>query len=136
MTIGAWIVFAFIAFCIIVCAFLICGIFDSPLSSAVIMIITFVLLIGIASGMCWYYQNTESGKRAVKDQESNFSGGIARRVNVYDMEGDLLASYEGTFDVEMSDTRILFDDDNGDRHIIYFTTGTVTIDEISGNGKE
>lgn len=133
MTIGAWILFAFI--CIVILFFAFCFIIDldSKASTFLTVIIAFALIAGIGFGMNWYYQNTESGKRAVKDQESNFSGGITRRVDVYDMEGDLITSYEGTFDVEMSDTRILFDDEKGDRHVIYFTTGTVTIDEISGN---
>lgn len=133
MTIGAWIIFAFIAFFIIVTAIAMIIEFTSKTSAILITIIAFALLVGIGSGMNWYYQNTESGKRAIKDQESNISGGITRRVDVYDMEGDLITSYEGTFDVEMKDTYVLFDDENGNRHVIYFTTGTVTIDEISGN---
>ena len=133
MTIGAWILFAFI--CIVILFFAFCFIidFDSKASTILTVIIAFALIVGIGFGMNWYYQNTESGKRAIKDQESNFSGGITRRVDVYDMEGDLITSYEGTFDVEMRDTHILFDDEKGNRHVIYFTTGTVTIDEISGN---
>lgn len=133
MTISAWIVFAFVAFLIFVGAIAIGLDSNSKAGTIVSVIIAFALIVAIGFGMNWYYQNTESGKRAVKDQESNFSGGITRRVNVYDMEGDLITSYEGTFDVEMNDTHILFDDEKGDRHVIYFTTGTVTIDEISDN---
>lgn len=132
MPIIGWIIFAIISFCI--CFIATIPVVESEGKTRIIILIAiFAVLIGLATCMCWYYQNTESGRRAFKDQESNFSGGITRRVNVYDMEGDLLTSYEGTFDIEMNDTRILFDDEKGDRHIIYFTTGTVTIDEISGN---
>ena len=47
------------------------------------------------------------------------------------MDGDVLAHYKGKFDVEYSDERILFDDENGQRHIIYFKSGTVVVDEVS-----
>lgn len=76
------------------------------------------------------YSNTEAGKRAYKDQQSNFEGGIERVIKVYDINGTLIQEYEGTFDIETSnDKYILFDDSLGKRHIIYNTTGTVIIDE-------
>jgi hypothetical protein len=41
--------------------------------------------------------------------------------------------FVNAFDVETGNddnaTYILFDDDNGKRHIIYYTTGTICIDE-------
>ncbi len=78
----------------------------------------------------WYFNNTESGLRALKSQESNFNSGIERRVTVYDMNGDIIQTYEGKFDVAHEGDKILFDDENGLRHIIYYQTGTVIIDEI------
>lgn len=131
MPIVGWIIFAFIAFTVIVCAVALMDTFSNTTSTIAIWIVTIAILLAIGFGMNWYYENTEKGKRVVKDQESNLSGGITRQVDVYDMEGDLITSYKGTFDVEMNDTHILFDDEKGDRHVIYFTTGTVTIDEIS-----
>lgn len=80
-------------------------------------------------GMRWYFQNTERGKRAFKTQESNLGGGLERVVRVYDMDGDLIVEYEGTFDVTHDEKRVLFDDENGKRHAVYYSTGTVTIDE-------
>ena len=79
--------------------------------------------------MIWYFQNTATGKRAFKSQESNFSNGIERVVRVYDINGQLIAEYDGKFDITYDNDRILFDDENGKRHIIYYPTGTVTIDE-------
>ena len=58
------------------------------------------------------------------------NGGIKRKVAVYDIEGDIIAEYQGSFDIEYDDDRILFDDENGLRHIIYYPTGTVVIDEV------
>ena len=76
------------------------------------------------------YSNTEAGKRAYKDQVSNFDSGITRTVTVYDINGNIIEQYSGKFDVETDNPGyVLFDDENGKRHIIYFTTGTVIIDE-------
>ncbi len=91
-----------------------------------IIIIAFLI---IASG--WYFTSTEKGKRMTKDFKSNVSGGIHRQVKVYDINGKLIEEYKGTFDMEtIHDNYILFDDENGLRHIIYFTTGTIIIDEL------
>ena len=81
----------------------------------------------------WYYTGTEAGKRAIKTQQSNFGGGIERRITVYDVEGDVIAKYEGRFDIEYDDDRILFDDEEGLRHIIYYPTGNVIVDEVAKN---
>ena len=94
------------------------------------IIISGILIAGVWIGGSWYYNNTESGKRAMKSQESNFNGGITREVKVYDMQGDLIETYKGKFDVEHENDKILFDDENGHRHIIYYTTGTVVVDEV------
>lgn len=89
-----------------------------------------VVTLFISAFVYWYYQNTESGARALKTQESNFNNGIERKVSVFDIQGDLIQEYSGKFDLEYDDDRILFDDENGLRHIIYYPTGTVIIDEI------
>ena len=88
-----------------------------------------IAILIIASA--FYLTSTEGGKRLIKDLTSNVSGGIPRHVKVYDINGELIEEYKGTFDVETTnDNYILFDDENGLRHIIYFTTGTVIIDEL------
>ena len=94
------------------------------------LLITAILCAAIFGGFHWYYTKTESGARAVKTEQSNLNGGIRRSVKVYDATGNLIQEYKGTFDVEYDDDRILFDDENGLRHIIYYPTGTVIIDEI------
>lgn len=96
------------------------------IASVVILLVTCAVCFFIG----WYQLNTESGKRALKDQQSNLSGGIMRTVQVYDVNGELIKEYEGKFDVETDkETYILFDDEDGKRHIVYFTTGTIVIDE-------
>ena len=94
--------------------------------------ITIIVLAIIAStAMCWWQLNSESGRRAYKTQQSNLNGGISRVVRVYDVEGKEIVRYEGKFDVghNANDNKIMFDDENGKRHIVYYTTGTVTVDE-------
>jgi len=94
-----------------------------------------LVIIGIILACFWglgifYFGYTESGKRALKSQNSELNGGIEREVNVYDVEGDLIQSYRGKFDIEYENERILFDDENGNRHIIYFKTGTIIVNEM------
>lgn len=64
------------------------------------------------------FLNTASFKRFAKTTWSNWSGGINRTVNVYDYEGDLIATYTGKIDIEENDTKVLFDLD-GKRYIYY-----------------
>lgn len=132
MTVGGWILYVIIAiFVVIVCLGI--GAFASDGSLGGVMmgaLIGVLLCFPIFLGFHWYYNNTASGARAFKSQESDFNMGIDRRVTVYDMEGDVIKEYEGKFDIEYDDDRILFDDEKGQRHIIYYPTGTVIVDEI------
>lgn len=92
-------------------------------------VITTILIFGIVVGNIWYHNNTEGGKREVKDWQSNIKGGIERVVTVYDINGKEIKKYEGKFDISYNSERIKFDDEQGKRHIIYYSTGTITIDE-------
>ena len=90
------------------------------------IVVTILIIVSV-----FYLTSTEGGKRLIKDLTSNVSGGIPRHVKVYDINGKIIEEYKGTFDIETTnDNYILFDDENGLRHIIYFTTGTVIIDEL------
>lgn len=94
------------------------------------IIVKRVLVIAIiVAGIYWWLSNTASGGRFAKDIESDVSGGIERTVTVYDFEGDIIQQYSGKFDVSYDSDRIKFDDENGKRHVIYYTTGTIIIDE-------
>ena len=100
------------------------------LTGIICALINIIILGGIIAFQFYYYKNVESGKRAVKTQESNFKGGIKREINVYDINGKIIETYKGKFDIEYDDDRILFDDEKGNRHIIYYPTGTVIINEL------
>lgn len=131
MTIGGYILFGFGVICIAFVAIMVSLNCDFGAKGNIVTAgLAVIVCVALFFGMCWYYQNTESGKRALKSQESNFNAGIERRVEVYDMEGELIKEYEGRFDVTYDDDRILFDDEKGKRHVIYYSTGTVVIDEV------
>lgn len=129
MTLGAWIIFIIVAVALIG-IFGVFGYDANDGSGAIIGVLIAVIISGIILGvMLWYYNETAAGARALKTQESNFNNGIERTITVYDMEGDIIQRFEGRFDIEYDDDRILFDDENGKRHIIYYPTGTVIVDE-------
>lgn len=52
-----------------------------------------------------------------------------RTVKVFDVNGNIIYQYDGKIDIEYDECRILFDDEEGKRHVIYYTTGTVLIEE-------
>ena len=132
MTIGAWVVVG----CIAITGLGVAGIslyFAVTYKSAgygtggVVIFIFTVICCGL---FIWYRSNSASGQRALKDQQSNLSGGIERTVSVYDINGELIEQYSGKFDIGTDrSSYILFDDEQGKRHIIYYTTGTIIVDE-------
>ena len=94
------------------------------------IVIGILLSISISIGSGYWLYGTESGKRAQKDWISETSGGIERVVTVYDINGQVIQTYEGKFDIETNEQNyILFEDENGERHTIYYTTGTIIVDE-------
>ena len=100
---------------------------------ATLQIIGGIVALAVTVGGSIFYLNTETGKRAIKDLQSEMNSGIERTVQVYDVSGELIKEYSGKFDVETGNsngtTYIVFDDENGKRHIVYYTTGTILIDE-------
>lgn len=129
ITIGGWIFFGFIVLFCVISAVWICIECESVAAKVAGIIVPIIIAAGTFFGLYWYFNETESGARAMKDQQSNLGDGLVRTVEIYDMEGELIKEYSGQFDVEMHDTHIVFDDENGKRHTVYFTTGTVAIDE-------
>lgn len=130
MTIGAWIVLLIFATSII--GFGVYRIKDSCGDKSEIK--QGVLIIGAAivfsSCFVWYMSTSAVGKRALKDQEINLQNGTQRTVRVFDINGNQIEEYMGFFDIETDkESYILFDDENGKRHIIYYTTGTIIVDE-------
>ena len=134
MTVGALVSIILGAICIIAGIILtvIC-ISDGETGSAIASLLFGLILGGLFIGGAIFYLNTESGKRAIKDMKSELDNGIHRTVSVYDVNGELIKEYKGKFDVETRNDSgtpyIVFDDENGKRHIVYYTTGPILIDE-------
>ena len=126
MPIVGWLIFVLIAF-VVFSLFAFLG--EAFYHLGIGCIIGGFICVSIMMVMIWYYHSTASGRRVYKSQESNFSNGIERIVKVYDINGKLITEYDGKFDITYDDDRILFDDENGKRHVIYYPTGTVTVDE-------
>lgn len=80
--------------------------------------------------LCLVLCSCSTCDRACKDYQSDVGGGLYRTVKVYDIDGDLIEEYTGKFDIETDNsTYILWDDEMGKRHIIYFSTFNIIIDE-------
>lgn len=89
-----------------------------------------IMMLSALLVMCIILCSCSTCERACKDYQSDVGGGLYRTVKVYDIDGELLAEYTGKFDIETDhSTYILWDDEMGKRHIIYFTTATIIIDE-------
>lgn len=129
MTLGGLGIFILVSLLIISICCLFGLLMDTRTSVRTSLIIGVVLSALFLIGMVWYFNNTADGARQLKSQQSNFHGGIERIVTVYDVNGQQIQKYEGKFDVDYDDNRIIFDDENGKRHVIYYPTGTVIIDE-------
>ena len=129
MTVGGWILFGFVALC--TAAGLMAVFFEASETRTKVIASTIgaVFLILWLIGMIWWFQNTASGQRKIKSQQSNFDRGLVRTVKVFDAIGNTLYEYDGKLDISYEDERILFDDENGKRHVIYFKSGTVIIEE-------
>lgn len=56
--------------------------------------------------------------RSMKSCASEYGDGLQRAVNVYDFQGDLIAHYDGKLDVQVNESKVLFDLD-GKRYIYY-----------------
>ena len=132
ITIGGWVIFIIGLIALLIGGGLMAYYMKKKETMKVILsVVSGVLLAALCIGGVLIYSGTEAGKRAYKDQESNFSGGIRRTVTVYDINGNLVKEYAGEFDVETENLPdyFLFDDEQGKRHIVIPGTSTVFIDE-------
>lgn len=135
--IWSWMFIIFLMVCGIVGAIMSIVWCDSNLGKVGLTAAILIVAIGLSGITFWHLYYTESGKRAQKTFYSEVGGGLYRVVKVYDMDGEQIAEYKGKFDVEEHQTegvtKIKFDLD-GERHIIYCSTGTVIIDETQKGG--
>ena len=93
---------------------------------AIYGVIIFVSVVGT-----FFLTNTASFKRFKKDVGSEFSENIEREVTVHSRSGDIIHQSSGKFDVEFSDGRLKWVDEDGKVHIIYLgDSATAVVDEL------
>ena len=102
------------------------------LRSLVSLLVTAVLFGGAVGVGHWYCNNTAAGVRSMKDQESNLNNGLHREIIITAEDGREIFYYEGKCDIETDHSSyILFEDEDGYRHIIYKgVQDTIIINEI------
>lgn len=102
------------------------------LRSLACLLITAVLFGGVVGVGSWYCNNTAEGVRAMKDQQSNLDNGLHREIIVTAEDGREIFYYKGKCDIETDHSSyILFEDEDGYRHIIYKgVQDTIIINEI------
>ncbi len=90
-----------------------------------------ILIAGLTIAiLCATLAGCASFEREVKNLESELNNGLNREVIVYSATGEEISRFEGKFDIQYENGRVLFDDENGKRHCIYFENGTVVVNEI------
>jgi len=132
----AIIYWVFLLITIVVAAIIIalgCCLTDIKSDKIAVAIIVTIIAAPICIGIAYWGTFSASGQRALKDQQSELSNGIQRTITVYDMDGDVIETYTGKFDVQSTESDgmiyIKFDDEDGNRHLIYSASGTVVITE-------
>lgn len=88
-----------------------------------------LMITTIAAGILFTGKltQTESFKRFKKSWDSEFDGGITREITVYLENGDVIYNIEGKFDVEHSDERLKWVDENGKVQIIYLGRSSTAV---------
>ena len=93
-------------------------------------ILIIILMIAAIIAGFFAMSGCASVRRLGKTISSDFKNGLQREIIVYDAVGNELFRQTGKFDVDYSEERVLYDDEQGNRHVIYFKTGTVVINEF------
>lgn len=105
--------------------------FDKSL--AIGLLITGLVVVLFLVGGSWYFNNTASGARALKEQQSNLNNGLNREITIIAADGREVFHYKGKCDIETDheDNYILFEGEDGLRRMIYYgVTDTVLVLEV------
>ena len=95
MTIGAWVLVIILGIIGIGIA-IFCFLDDSKTGGLIAILITIIVVGGLILGLSWFYNNTGSGLRAMKDQQSNLNNGINRDIKVIESDGSVSYEFSGT----------------------------------------
>lgn len=93
------------------------------------------LCVAAAAWCCVRIAQSASFQRGVKTIASNMGDGIDRELVVYDAVGDVIYRDSGRFDIDYTGDRVLYDDEEGLRHVVYLGGGTVVVNETGGDGR-
>lgn len=137
MTFTGWIIFIIITlFIIAICISICAGLSDEEhkIRGRIITIIVAIICIAaLFFGMRFYYTKTASGSRALRDNYSNLNNGLERSIKQVDDDGNVLFEFSGKCDIETDHEGgyILWDDENGVRHILYKSlTSSILIEDL------
>lgn len=131
MTIGFWIVTIIIGVCGLGFAFFLMWDYNSFRSGVPALLTTILVVVLIIFGGHWYFNNTASGARALKDEQSNLNKGLMREITITAEDGREIFHYIGKCDIETTNEYILFEDENGLRQMIYWgIQDTIIISEL------
>ena len=79
--------------------------------------VSILLISALVIGAVFFFSSS-SRQRAMKDFQSEYGGGLNRIVNIYALDGTIIASHKGRIDIEDRENYILFDLD-GKRYVYY-----------------
>lgn len=68
---------------------------------------------------CFAFAGCASCERGCKSCMSDMNGGLRRVVNVYSLDGDLIATYEGLIDIDNNTNGSVMFDLEGKRYVYY-----------------
>lgn len=77
-------------------------------------ILTICIVIGVLS-----LAGCASTQRACKSCKSDMEGGLYRVINVYTLNGELIATYEGLIDIDDNTNGSIMFDLDGKRYVYY-----------------
>ena len=107
--------------------------YENWILRVVICLLVTALAFGAVVGIGhWYCNSTANGVRAMKDQQSNLDNGLHREIIITAEDGREIFYYKGKCDIETDHgSYILFEDEDGYRHIIYKgVQDTIIINEL------
>lgn len=78
-----------------------------------------ILAIGLILGISAACIGCASWGRAMVDMKSDISGGLDRTINIYTADGELMRTYSGKIDLEVTEGGYVKFDFEGKRYIYY-----------------
>lgn len=97
-------------------------------------IVGVVIFAGSIFAGNWWLNNTASGLRTRITWQAEINVGLNRNIQVFTATGELVYEYEGRFDVDQNENRIILDiiNEDNEAHRVYISApaGVVVIREI------